>query len=148
MRSLTASLLLLLAFAARADAPASRYKVDTDSVTDTRTGLVWERQTSAPSGTLSAASTYCARLTLAGGGWRLPGVKELLTLVDPTRYDPAIDPMAFPGTVAGHYWTANRYTDLLGSPSSGGLIGFTVYFKTGAGAAAKADALGSTRCVR
>jgi hypothetical protein len=49
------------------------------------------------------ALAHCAALSLAGGGFRLPSIAELLTLVDPTRSQPAIDPIAFPGT-AGDFF--------------------------------------------
>ena len=41
--------------------------------------------------TFSAAQTYCAGLSLAGGGWRVPSVKELMTLFDFQRRVPGAD---------------------------------------------------------
>ena len=40
-----------------------------------------------------------------GDGWRLPTVQELLSIVDYTRCNPAIDIERFPGTKSGAYWT-------------------------------------------
>ena len=40
-----------------------------------------------------------------GPGWRFPTVQELLSLVDYTRCDPAIDIEQFPDTKSGAYWT-------------------------------------------
>jgi hypothetical protein len=48
------------------------------------------------------AEKACAAL---GEGWRLPTRAELLSLVDDTRCDPAIDTARFPDTKSGAYWT-------------------------------------------
>lgn len=108
---------------ARADAPATRYIVDADLVKDTKTGLVWQRMVGTRDGTFEAAARYCQTLTLAGGGWRLPGVKELATLVDPTRYDPAIDPNTFPRTPSVFFWSASTPTAFTGIQARFG-VGF------------------------
>lgn len=109
----------------RADAPASRYVVDAGTVTDTKTMLVWERSPDPMARSYSAAERYCATLTLAGGGWRLPGIKELVTLVDATRYDPAIDTGVFPNTMSKLYWSKSAVTTV------GGLRVWAVDFHTG-----------------
>ena len=41
-----------------------------------------------------------------GDGWRMPTVHELLSIVDRTRYDPAIDTHRFPDTRSDLYWTS------------------------------------------
>jgi hypothetical protein len=41
-----------------------------------------------------------------GEGWRLPTRTELLSLVDDTRHDPAIDTALYPDTQSGAYWTS------------------------------------------
>lgn len=44
-----------------------------------------------------------------GGGlddWRLPTIKELLTLVEYGRFDPAIDIEKFPDTKSSFYWSS------------------------------------------
>src|SRR6185503_10252988 len=51
-----------------------------------------------------AAHKYCADL-----GGRLPSVKELFSLVDHEKYDPAIDKDIFPDTKSAWYWTATPY---------------------------------------
>jgi hypothetical protein len=45
----------------------------------------------------------------SGAGWRLPDVKELASIADITRTAPAIDPAAFPDTVASRYWSSTPY---------------------------------------
>ena len=51
----------------------------------------------------AAAEKACAAL---GDGWRLPTRIELLSLVDDTRSEPAIDVARFPDTQSAAYWTA------------------------------------------
>jgi len=41
-----------------------------------------------------------------GPEWRFPTVQELLSLVDYSRCDPAIDIERFPDTKSGAYWTS------------------------------------------
>lgn len=78
--------------------PAQRYQVDeaAGSVTDTRTGLTWEQPISARKYDRDGAATHCSML---GAGYRVPTRKELLTLVDFTREQPAVV-AAFPNTPA------------------------------------------------
>jgi hypothetical protein len=107
---LCAALALLFTAGSRAATPADRYVVDTsaNTLTDTRTGLVWQRLTKTGTFTWDSAKAQCT------GGFRLPGLKELLTLVDPTRTTPSIDPV-FRGesesqtTPAEGFWTASPY---------------------------------------
>jgi hypothetical protein len=102
-------LTLWLCVANRAGAltPADRYVVDVanDLVTDTRTSLIWQRTVPADTYTWEGAKAYCSG---RGAGWRLPGLKELLTLVDVTRVNPCIDP-TFRSTPSENFWTASPY---------------------------------------
>lgn len=99
---------------------SGQFVVSTDglTVTDTITGLVWQRDGSgARAGcakgatcTWAEAKVYCAELVLAGGlGWRLPARMELLTIVDFTRTQPSSDPAAFPNTPSESFWTSSPY---------------------------------------
>ena len=55
------------------------------TVTDNRTGLIWQ-QGEPGAMTWNSALTYCEGLSLAGStDWRLPNIKELESLVDETR---------------------------------------------------------------
>ena len=94
-----------------AEAPKGHFTVNGEVVQDTATKLVWQRAVPAKSYTSDQASAYCAGLKLAGGGWRLPTIKELHTLVDETRTVPAIDDTAFPETPPYHFWTSSHLSE-------------------------------------
>ncbi len=99
----------------RAAAPEGRYTFPSIGVVrDERTRLTWQQVTSAQTYTWEGAKAYCASLSLGGSGWRLPTVKELLTLVDDSRdVAPLIDTSAFPETRASTYWTGSVYVGAL-----------------------------------
>jgi hypothetical protein len=77
------------------------------TVTDTSTGLIWQRDTPDNPMTWAQALSYCETSTLAGyTDWRLPTRKELRSLVDYSRYYPAINTTYFPDTVSSVYWSS------------------------------------------
>ncbi|UZW62173.1 DUF1566 domain-containing protein [Lysobacter enzymogenes] len=80
------------------------------TVTDNATGLMWSKATLSE-GAIDPrdAARMCGKLDLAGHmDWRLPSDHELLSLVDRSRYEPAIDIGAFPDTMSDCYWTATE----------------------------------------
>lgn len=94
--------------------------VDGQEVADTRTGLTWRR---CAEGMVFSAGT-CTGTALAlihdaalqhaatqasstGVAWRLPNIKELFSIADKTRINPAIDPVAFPATPNRLFWSAS-----------------------------------------
>jgi hypothetical protein len=91
------------------------------TITDTSTGLMWQKATAPETYTWEQALTYCENLTLPAGGysdWRLPNRNELQTIVDYSRYNPAINITFFPDTVASYYWSSTTlayYTSSRGS---------------------------------
>lgn len=103
------------------------------TVTDSATGLVWQKcsygqNTTSCSGSAStliwsSAITYCEGLTLGGrSDWRLPNVNELRSIVDYTKSTVlAVDTTAFPNTQSGNYWSSSTYG--LNTPNAWG-IGF------------------------
>lgn len=93
----------LMTSAAHEGTPADRYEVNlaADTVLDRRTGLTWQRSVAQAQYNQADGKTLCTGLS---GGWRLPSFKELLTLVDPTRANPSIDPV-FANTPAAQFWT-------------------------------------------
>jgi hypothetical protein len=77
--------------------------------------------------------------TLGHTDWRLPTRVELLTLVDDTKFRPAIDTNFFPGTESDWHWTA---TPAAWSPSDcAWLVGFSY-------GGASANHRSSAACVR
>jgi hypothetical protein len=111
----------------RADAPQGQYSGPEGTllnkpdkyVIDNWTHLIWQREPLASPGSFSFADDYCRTLEIAGvTGWRLPTIKELLTLVDerPRRVtddwqiteDKLTDYNAFPRSPTGEYWTSSR----------------------------------------
>ena len=121
IKSLLASLLLLAAGCAWADAPFT-VSADGTEVTDGRTGLVWRRCAegmAAAGGTCTGtASTFTHELALARArdqatstsvAWRLPNVKELASIVDRSKGKPAIDGVAFPVTPVNGFWSSSPF---------------------------------------
>lgn len=66
------------------DTSVGRYDLSTvGTARDTKTGLTWQRVAPGVRRKLAEARTYCATdAGLPGSGWRLPTIKELLTLID------------------------------------------------------------------
>lgn len=131
--------------------------VHDETVTDSRSGLVWERCVSlnadCPSGppggmavearSWDDAKTYCAGLQLAGAGWRLPTKAELESLVDDSHVTPAIDSTAFPGEelIARIFWSSSAFPP-------GGPDVWCVDFNTGRSSSAHTSDKLAVRCVR
>jgi len=77
------------------------------TVTDTATGLMWQKATAPGAYTWEGALDCCETLTLAGhSDWRLPTIKELRHLADWSQYGPAIDGNFFPDTQPSYYWSS------------------------------------------
>jgi hypothetical protein len=124
---------------ARTAGPCHELKDGT--VLDTRTMLTWQQTMAAGSYTWSDAQGYCAALALNGAGWRLPSVKELMTLVDLSRVDPATDVATFPDTTSDYFWSSSSVAG-----SDGAAWG--VSFNKGSSGAAPEDFPSRVRCVR
>jgi|GraSoiStandDraft_49_1057285.scaffolds.fasta_scaffold382367_2 hypothetical protein len=125
-----------------ADAPADRYMINASQgiVTDLRTGLTWQHPANTSTYTWDQAASYCRGLSIAlSGGFRVPTLKELLTLVDPTRIRPAIDLKAFPNAPAEWFWTASNRASA--GPAA-------VSFATGGSGFFRATDALRVRCVR
>lgn len=79
------------------------------TVIDSTTGLEW-LAAPLPQGRLTQekAIDACAALEVAGHtDWTLPTRQQLLSLVDLTRYSPAIDTDAFPDFPSSWFWTSD-----------------------------------------
>jgi hypothetical protein len=81
------------------------------AVLDRETGLVWERSPDATVRNWQDAQVQCINSNLGGrGGWKLPSIQELRSLIDPTRSNPAL-PAGHPFTnVGSFYWSASAFS--------------------------------------
>lgn len=140
------------------DAPDARYQVNGNgTVTDLQTGLMWMRcslgQTWDGSNATctGSASTYTWQLALQAAAnldqasgyagytdWRLPNLRELMSIVRYHCYSPAINLTMFPATVAAPYWSSSPLEASYG-------LDWTIAFATGQ---ASYDGSGSTYAVR
>lgn len=125
------------------------------TATDNLTGLMWiqcaygQTWSAGPSCSDSAgamfwqdAMNYCDGLSYAGqDDWRLPSVKELATLVDASRFTPAVQASAFPGSFSTYFWSSSSY-------ANDGNLAWGVTFDGSAYKGDKATAAYNVRCVR
>jgi len=82
-------------------------------VTDHVTNLEWQDDYSDNGGSIKSANwqgaiDYCNGLALDGGGWRLPSIEEVETIVDDGRYYSAID-TTFSNISSSDYWSSTTY---------------------------------------
>lgn len=98
--------------------PTSRFTLNGSEATDTKTGLIWKR---CPEGytfsnntcTATGATTFTWQAALQraqtqGGGWRLPNINELTSIVELKCYYPAINLTVFPDSSTGiWFWSAS-----------------------------------------
>jgi hypothetical protein len=112
-------------------------------VQDQSTGLQWEKGQSDSEMTWEQALAYCeARTTGEKTDWRLPNKKELESLVDDARINPALDPLfASPGSSA--FWAT---TTGLGYPFYN--YAWTAVLATGVSEVQDKTWGGRVRCVR
>jgi hypothetical protein len=111
------------------------------TITDHVTKLIWQKI--APSGTYiwNEAINYCKSLELAGfSDWQLPDIQSLLTIVDFSRSNPAINKSFFLANTSLNYWSS---TDDKGSASA-----LTVFFNFGDVVGDAKASLNNIRCVR
>lgn len=140
---LLSMLALLATLRVQADAPPQHYTVQAGTVRDNATQLTWQQATDNNKRTWSEAVAYCMQLQLSGTGWRLPTLKELLTVVDPARTTaPVIDSKAFPGMPADTFWSSNSF-------ASDTNYAWTIDFRFGNSAKDHAKSAGAyVKCVR
>jgi hypothetical protein len=84
------------------------------TVTDGKTGLVWQKTDDLKERTWPHARSYCENMILGGhNDWRLPRIDELQTIIDNYKYNPAINsvfigkprkPIGFWGDTTYAYW--------------------------------------------
>jgi len=115
------------------------------TVTDATNHLVWQREVPDTYKTWNEAVKYCADGAggLPGRGWRLPAVKELLSIVSRSALGAAVDPRVFPPERASDwFWSI---TPFVANPA----LAWDVFFDIGAGYAQHyVGNLDRVRCVR
>ncbi len=104
--------------------PSQHYTVNNTTVVDNATGLMWQKVPGTTAATQAAAITQCQTLSLGGfaTGWRLPGKKELESLVDVSTFGPAVaanvfqvgNMTAFWSNAAPATYTGNAYQVFMG----------------------------------
>jgi hypothetical protein len=116
------------------------YDVTEELVTDTVTGLVWERPPHDERTTWEEAKARCAALELGGhDDFRLPGRIELVTILDFGRLPVAASPFA--DAVPDYHFTSSPVSFVEGSA-------YSVYFGAGETAIASASPGSAvSRCV-
>jgi len=80
-----------------------------ETVLDAARNLMWSRAPlSIGSKSFANAEAACAACRLGEHtDWRMPTLEELQSLVDYTRYNPAIDTTRFPATPARFFWSSS-----------------------------------------
>lgn len=129
-----------------AGAPTSpRYEVRSDgTVTDHATGLMWTVDDVGENRLNWNDADAAAKAVTLGGfsDWRLPTRQELLTLVDDTRVNPAINKSVFPHCKSAWYWTSTTWA---GSPAA---AAWFVHFYNGLSSANARGGNARVRAVR
>jgi len=125
--------------------PAQRYTSNANgTVSDNVTGYVWEKKPTRGDDSAVGAQAYCRDLALAGGGWHVPTVRELSSILQLEKssapfLDPVFEAAAGSSTI---YWSSSPFF-------AENHVGWTVDFAWGAqGPAGDDPAQASVRCVR
>ncbi|MFA6435283.1 MAG: DUF1566 domain-containing protein [Elusimicrobiales bacterium] len=85
------------------------------TTTDNVTGLMWARGAYGTSYTWANALSSCTTTMNSGSGyagykdWRLPNVRELISIIDYGIAQPCVNGAAFPGTQTNGYWTSTTH---------------------------------------
>ncbi|KPA18335.1 secreted protein containing DUF1566 [Candidatus Magnetomorum sp. HK-1] len=89
----------------------SRFEDNADgTVTDTLTGLIWQKQDEQNPMTWEQSLTEINSLLLGDYmDWRMPTREELRSIVDYSRTVPSILSTVFPSAVSGNYWTSTAH---------------------------------------
>lgn len=115
---------------------------------DLATGLMWPADGSGLGcfmGSICSWDTaviYANALDLGGfTDWRLPNIKELMSIVDYNTANIAIDLSKFPATTTGYYWSATTNKGLT-------TLAWTILFSTGSVSVIPKSGSRYLRCVR
>ena len=88
-------------------------------VIDSNTGLEWQDNYNDTGGNIKTATwqdaiNYCESLTFDDGGWRLPNIRELISICDFSQVNPLINPI-FQYTTNSGYWSSTTVSGDFGS---------------------------------
>jgi hypothetical protein len=115
---------------------------DQSTVTDIRSGLMWQRNSTENAINWEQSLSYCQNLTLSGfTDWRLPTKKELISIVDYTKMNPSVYVPAFTDTQMSAYWSSTVDTNNADHQA------WCIYMDIGFDGNAQ-DGNASVRCVR
>ena len=77
------------------------------TITDNVTHLIWQKAPNTTTYTWEQAISYAESLALAGNSdWRLPNIKELVSINDETTNAPSANTTFFTTVVSARYWSA------------------------------------------
>jgi len=79
---------------------------DNGIVTDSSTSLQWQDNVKLPLKNWIDAIEYCENLSLNGNNWRLPNIYEIRSLLDYSKYKPAIKEDIFINNTEFLYWSS------------------------------------------
>ena len=81
-------------------------------VTDISTKLQWQDNISSVKKKWSEAIIYCENISLGGHyDWRLPNRNELISIIDYSKYRPAIKESVFQNNAFGNHWSSSSYAN-------------------------------------
>jgi hypothetical protein len=137
---------MFLARCVRGPALSGTLSVGTDSTVDSMTGLEWQTtELDDTAVTWQQALSHCEALEHEGkSDWRLPSIKELVTLIDETDTTaPIVDTAAFGDSSASSFWSSTPAVSF-----SEEKVAFTLETGFGSTPGIKMSELSAARCVR
>jgi len=92
---------------------ADRFSINGEVVYDSKTELTWQSNPSSQKFNWNDAQSYCNNLSYGGeSDWRLPNIYELKSLVDYTKYNPAIAISSINIDINyPYYWSSSKDVD-------------------------------------
>jgi len=111
-------------------------------VTDSNTGLQWQDDAIGTMMSWAAAIDHCEDLNLdLQNDWRLPNIKELISIMDDTKINPSMEGAVFANTASDIYWSSTTFAYYSN-------YAWHVYFYNGFQDYYKKSDGGYVRCVR
>lgn len=99
------SIIIFFAFAGSIWTVTTAFSINNKgTVLDKKTGLMWQDKDDMVERNWKEASLYCEKLAYGGyDDWRVPSINELMSIIDYSRYCPAIDSVF--GNSSSWYWS-------------------------------------------